>query len=152
MNVYTAIQDFSLPTLCSAVHIGDTVGKILSRTTTVVDGVENTNLAFFQWVGSLASAPYLVYTGVVPDPPVPGSASGVGGFKTIDDGADVVVVEVEFGFTPSSIVVTVVKPNGSDSNIFGTIRQDSISPSGFTVDFSSPITGVGYSLAYYAAR
>lgn len=152
MNVYTAIQDFSLPTLCSIVHVGDTVGKIFPRTTTVVDGVENTNLAFFQWVGSLASAPYLVYTGIIPDPPVAGVYTGVGGSQSVAMGQDFVTVSgTDFGFVPTSIVVTVVKPDGSASNIFGTVRQDSISQTGFTADFSTPIPGAGYYLAYYAA-
>jgi len=152
MNLYSVIKDFSVPTLCSALHVGDTVSKILSRSETLINGTVNSNLAFFQWIGTSESSAYLSFTGVIPDPPVAGVYTGVGGSQAVSSGSSFITVSgVDFGFLPTSIVVTVVKPDGVASNIFGTVRQDSILQTGFIADFSSPIPGTGYYLAYYAA-
>lgn len=151
MQVYIAIQEFSAPQVGNRIHLGDTVGKITSRNTCMVDGSEFESLAFFDWIGSANSVLYLASTGVVPDPPFGGLATGFGGAQSIPVGvSNLTVSGINFGFIPVSIVVTVIKPDINGSNIFGTVREDSITQTGFIVDFSAPM-GTGYILAYFAA-
>jgi hypothetical protein len=118
----------------------------------LIGSTESDNQAFFKWVGSADSIPYLAVAGVLPDPPVGGIYTGVGGSQSVVAGVDFLTISgVDFGYIPTSIVVTVVKPDGSASNIFATVRDDSVTQTGFTADFSTPIPGSGYYLSYYVA-
>lgn len=150
MNNYVAIQEFSMPQIGKRIHVGDTVGKVLIRSSVYIDGSEYDDHAAFDWVGTLNSAPFLTYVGIVPDPPYAGIYTGVGGSQALISGQSYVTVSgLSLGFVPSSVLVTVQKPNGSSSNIFGTVRQNTITSAGFTVDFQTPIPTTGYVLSYF---
>ena len=147
MNIYTATAAFSLPNTGEAISIGDTLSKYSDSVVVLIDSTEYTNAALYSWVGSADSLNYLTLSGSTSDP-----VEGVyGSTYDLTEGATSATVSVEFGFTPTAIVAIVAKPDGSGSNIFATIRQDTISATGFTVDFSSAIPGIGYKLNYIAS-
>lgn len=85
--------------------------------------------------------------GIVP-PPITTSAHGT---EAIGSGVDYFEVS---GLAMSSIIsqifVTVRKPDSAASNVFATVREDSISNDGFIVDLSATIPASGYSLDYLA--
>jgi hypothetical protein len=146
MQVYIAIQEFAAPQAGNRIHLGDTVGKITSRTTCMVDGAEFSNLAFFDWIGSVDSASYLVDAGVVPDPPFGGLVTGS---TPIPSGVAAVTVAQAFGFLPTTVIVSVTKPDTEGVNIFATVNSDSITQTGFTVDLSGTTPEAGFVLNYF---
>lgn len=62
-----------------------------------------------------------------------------------------VVFPSAFSAIPSSVIPELRKPNGGD-NIFATVRRDSITTVGFTVDLSGPPSGGGHELGWLALR
>jgi hypothetical protein len=150
MNVYTAVVEFAVPVIGKRIHVGDTVGKTESRVACLIDGVEYSNLALFDWIGSDNSLLFVSLTGNVPDPSSGGSSSGIGWTQAVSQGASTVTVTgLGLAETPVAVLVTINKPDGNGSNIFATVRQDSVSTDGFVVDLSSAIPGAGYKLAYF---
>jgi len=147
MNVYTVISEFSSPQLGVRLHVADTVSKIGGRPSVVVGSTEYANQAFWDWVGSSNSSAFLSFSGTLPDPVIPGAPNVLSGTVPIGPGVDTVIITAAFGFVPSGITVSVLKPNGGD-NLFATIRDSTISSTGFTVDLSAPTSGTGYSLVY----
>jgi hypothetical protein len=148
MNTYTAVQEFSLPVEGKLVTIGMSVAKYAGSQVTVVGGVSYTNKALYEWVGSVNSLLYLSFGGVIPDP---SSGSVVSGSFAVTSGSDsVVVTGAAFGFVPSMIIVTVIKPSSANDNLFATVRNDSITADGFTADLSAPASVAVYILAYVA--
>ena len=150
MNIYTATAEFSLPNTGEAISIGDTLSKYSDSVVVLIDSTEQTNKALYSWVGSADSLNYLTFSSSAPDP-TSGGGTTFGGSVSLTSGETSVVVSAAFEFEPSAIVAIVAKPDGSGSNIFATIRQDTISATGFTVDFSSAIPGIGYKLNYIAS-
>jgi len=61
---------------------------------------------------------------------------------------DHTVTGLALDFTPAQVLVTVRKPAAAGSNIFATVRDDSISDDGFIVDLSATTPGAGYKLDY----
>lgn len=150
MQIYTATADFSLPVQCDAVVIGQTVSKYDNSVVVLIGSTEYTNQALYDWVGSADSLNYLTFTGSAPDPG--GSGTTYGGTASLTNGVDEQAISVAFGFSPSSIVAIVAMPDGTGSNIFATIEQDTVSATGFTVKFSTAIPGAGYVLHYIASQ
>jgi len=151
MDAYVVTTGFSVSYLGENLVVGDTVGKLSSRVSVLVAGTEYGNLAFYDWVGTADSLNYLSLTGVLPDPPAPGSG-GVGGTAAIVSGASVVTVAgAAFGFVPSGIAVTVLKPVGG-SNLFATVRSGTVTADGFVADLSAPAPAAGYSLSYWVVQ
>ena len=152
MQLYTVTSAFDFSQLGLEMSVGMTVGKISSRQNVIIGSTEYPNLAVWNWLGSADSLNYLTFSGTLPDPIVGGSTYGFGGTQTIPSGADQLTISgIDFGFIPTSIVVSVEKPDGTGSNIFATIRENSITELGFIVDFSAPAPDVGYILAYFVA-
>jgi len=147
MNVYTVTQEFSAPQVGIHLSVLDTIGKIGSRTATLIGSTEYACQAFYDWVGTADSLNYMSFTGVLPDPAVPGSTTVKGGTFAITSGASVVGVVFAFGFVPSSVVATVWKPAGG-SNMFATVRSATVAAGGFTVDLQAPAPAAGYVLAF----
>ncbi len=146
MKVYVVVEEFSAPQLGIRLYVGNTIGKIESRVASLIDGVEYTCKAFYDWIG--VDINYLSFVGVLPDPIGPGGGNVKGGIVAITSGASVVTVAgAAFGFVPSGIAVVVLKPVAG-SNLFATVRLASITADGFTADLSSPAPGAGYSLGY----
>lgn len=68
------------------------------------------------------------------------------GSKAIASGADsVAVAGAAFGASPAQVLVTVRKATGA-LNLFATVRGDSISADGFTVDLSAATDSGAYVL------
>lgn len=147
MNNYVAIQEFSMPQNGVLVHIGDIVGKVITRSSVYINLTEYSDHAAFDWVGTVNSAPFLTYVGVVPDPPYAGVAQGR---VAISSGALTVTVSQAFGFLPTTVVATVTKPDDSGMNIFATVELDSITTTGFVVDLSAAPGSSGYFLDFLA--
>jgi hypothetical protein len=149
MNIYTATAEFSFSQIGILVQIGDTIGKITARSSVYVGGAEYADKAAFNWIGTVDSLNYMTAAGTTPDPST-GSAV-TGGTAALTGGTtSKAITGAGFSDVPSAIVVTVVKPLGSGSNLFGTVRADSITADGFTVDLSGPVPGAGYSISYFA--
>ena len=70
------------------------------------------------------------------------------GTATLTASADFYTVASAFGFSPTAMVCIVAKPGSTDSNIFATLRDGTLTASGFTVDFSTAIPASGYKLGY----
>jgi hypothetical protein len=148
MNVYTATTDISVTGLCLSIHSGDVIGKLEDSIGTVVNGTSYSSKAFWLWVGSVDSLNYLTFFGNTSDP---SSGGGVGGTVALQVGEDYFEVSGQtWGFVPTSIVVSVWKPNGGD-NLFATVRQSSITDTGFIVDLQAP-AGSGYFLSYVVVQ
>lgn len=82
-------------------------------------------------------------------PAIPGGSKS--GSQAITVGTAVVTVSGQaWGFIPTSVIVSVIKPAGGD-NLFATVRGGSISADGFIVDLSSN-AGTGYVLSYVVSR
>lgn len=78
--------------------------------------------------------------------PVPDYVGGVG---TLTAGVDYFIVTgLGLGSTPAGVMVSVSKPLSTDANIFATLRLDSLTADGFTVDLSAAPPGAGYKLNY----
>lgn len=153
MNLYTVIKEFSAPQLGIRLYVSDAVGNMQSRIGTLIDGTEYSDNAFYKWVGSADSLNYLVYVGTVSDPSIPGTLNLKSGLKAIGDGDDFVTVSgVLWDITPLLVLVTVIKPDTSDDNLFATVRKPSITSDGFTADLSSATTKTGYFLSYIATE
>ena len=147
MNVYTVTQEFSAPQVGVRLIPGDTVGKIAARLSVLIGGTEYENHAFWDWVGSVDSLNYLMFTGTLPDPGT-GAGNVKGGSQAISSGDDSVTVSgAAWGFVPSGIAVVVTKPAGGDS-LFATVRMATLTADGFTADLSSSAASAGYSLCY----
>ena len=145
MDVYSVIKEFSAPQL--GVHVGltDTVSKLSGRVAAKVNASEYECKAFYDWIGSADSLNYLLYTGTVPD----GDWTVGGGSYGLTAGQDYYqVTGAGFGWVPTAVVCTVGKPGASDSNIFATVRDGSLTVDGFDVDFSADIPGAGYILYF----
>lgn len=71
---------------------------------------------------------------------------------TVAIGAGETSVEVEFpnAMTGTPVVVASILTPDSGDQIFATIREDSVSASGFTADLSGPTPGGDYKLSYIA--
>lgn len=145
MDIYTATADFHLPVEGTFVPAGTTVAKYGSQVITVIGAVQYTNCALYKWVGSPNSLLYLAFSGTAPDP---SGGSVLAGSASIVFGNDFVAVADPFGFVPTSIVVTVIKPSAPNDNLFATVRNDTITAGGFTADLSAPASAPGYILAY----
>lgn len=158
MKVYIATAGFSLPILSKRVSIGEAVGKLDDRIGTLIGTIgdlvnapEYSNLALYQWVGSDDSLNYLSLFADVDDPTA--GSLVFGGSKSIESGDDeVVVTGAGWGFVPSSIVATVVKPTDGDDTIFATIREDTVTADGFSADLSGNTDKAGYKLYYLAVE
>ncbi len=75
------------------------------------------------------------------------------GTHAISSGADNVTVVFPSSFAPGTIVrvfASIVKPTSTGSNIFATVRDDSVSVSGFTVDLSGPTPDANHKLSWMA--
>lgn len=149
MNVYTVILAFDAPQLGLEIALGNTVGKVASRTSAVINSTEYSNEAFWQWIGTADSLRFLAFSGVLPDPPIPGSVNIKSGSFNIPAGASEVDVVQAFGFIPTAVVATVGMPDGGD-NFFPTVLASSITAAGFTATLSAPTSGAGYVLYYVA--
>ena len=146
MDIYTAIEDVSVPSLCLSLHVGDVVGRLSGSVGCIVNGVTYSSTAFYNWIGATDSLHYFDFSGVLPDPSTGSSVPS--GIVPIISGSDFVVVSAAgWGFIPSGIAVVVLKPNGGD-NLFATVRETTITADGFTADLSAPASGSGYSLSY----
>jgi len=152
MRVFVVTNEFSNQVLGVRLHVSDTVGKIESRTSVLIDGVQYSNQAFWDWVESVDGEAYLQFVGVVPDPSIPGVLDIQGGSMAITSGnAYVVVSGAGWGFVPTKIAVVVTKPDGGD-NLFATVRESTITASGFTADLSAPASTSGYKLWFIAVE
>jgi len=149
MDIYTATAEFHLPVEGVLVTVGTTIEKFSSKVATLIGSTEYDNDALYKWIGSDNSLLYLSFVSTVPDPV---SSVVKAGSAAIASGNNVVVVSDSFGFTPTSVLVTVIKPSDADDNIFATVRNDSISSSGFTVDLSASTSVSGYVLAYIVSE
>jgi hypothetical protein len=71
-------------------------------------------------------------------------------FGTVDVPVGQAYVQVTFEDigTPDSITVTLIKPDINSANITYSVRQDSISNTGFIVDFGAIVSDSGYKLSY----
>lgn len=148
MIVYTVIQEFATPILGIRLYVGDTIGKIENRNNLLIGGIEYTNQAFSDWIGSVNSVPFLVYMATVPDPILPGVPNIKGGSQAITSGeSSVTITGQDWGFIPTQISVVVTKPVGGD-NLFATIRANTITADGFIVDLQAPTSGAGYTLYF----
>ena len=77
-----------------------------------------------------------------------GSVLKLRGTKAIASGADsVAVTGAAFASAPAQVLVTVRKATGG-LNLFATVRGDSITTDGFTVDLSAATDTANYSLDY----
>lgn len=147
MDVYSVTQGFSAPQLGVHLDIGDSVSKLASKVEVLVNAAPYICRAFYDWVGSDDSLNYLSFVGTIPDPSsITSAAAGTVGLTASQDYFQ--LTGAAFGFIPTSVVVTVVKPGAMDSNIFATVRDGTLSADGFTVDFSATIPGAGYELNY----
>ena len=147
MRIYTVTLSFSAPQLGVNLPVASTAGKISSRVACLIGGSEYASQAFYDWMGTPNSLNYLTLLGVFPDPPAPG-VNVVGGTFAITSGSSVVtVVGAAFGFVPSLVVATVLKPAGG-ANLFPIIRTLTITADGFIADISAPAPTAGYVLAY----
>jgi hypothetical protein len=146
VRVYTVTSDFSAPQIGIQIWVGDTIGKIESRVALLIGATEFTNKAFYDWAGSADSLRVMEFTEEVADPST-GSGTVKGGAANITSGQSSVTVVSAFGFVPTGVTVTVMKPNGGD-NLFATVRQASITATGFIVDLSAPAKSSGYVLHY----
>ncbi len=75
------------------------------------------------------------------------------GTQAISAGADNVVVVFPQAFAPGTVVTvtaTLVKPTSAGSNIFATVRADSVTVNGFTVDLSGPTPDANHKLNWIA--
>ena len=150
MDIYTAIQDFSLPHQGVLVTVGTTLGKFSSKTSVLVGAVEFNNQALWDWLGSPNSLLYVSFSGTVPEPT---GSSVVVGASAVTSGNDFVTVSgAAFGFVPVTVVATVLKPTAAGSNLFATVRSDSITADGFTADLSAPVGAPGYVLAFVVSE
>jgi hypothetical protein len=74
------------------------------------------------------------------------------GTTGITSGADSVTVSgLNLGFTPSYVIVTIRKVTGG-YNLFATVRGDSMSSDGFTVDLSAATDAASYHLDYLIVK
>jgi len=147
MDVYNVTGAFDLPLLGVEVTVGSTVSKFASKIDTFVNAIEWADKSFYQWIGSQDSLNYLSFVGTVPDPSsITSAAAGSVGLTAGQD--YYTLTGMAFGFVPTSVVVTVAKPNPNASNIFATVRDGTLTADGFTVDFSTAIPGAGYRLEY----
>lgn len=74
------------------------------------------------------------------------------GTQTIGNASDTVTVTgLGLGFTPSYVIVTIRKVTGG-ANLFGTVRGDSMTSDGFTVDLSGITDTNAYHLDYLIVR
>ena len=151
MKIYTATAEFSLPVQGEAIVIGQTLSRYDNSVVVLIGSTEYTNQALYDWVGSDDSLNYLTFTGSAPDPGG-GSGTTVGGSQLLTASTLSQAVSIAFGFVPASIVAIIAKPDGTGSNIFVTIEQDTIGAGGFTADFSAPIPGAGYVLHFIASQ
>jgi hypothetical protein len=148
MTVYLVTHAFSAPQLGVALPVFGTIGKIASRVSCLIGGVEYTSRAFYDWVGSTDSLTRLLSTGVLPDPALPGVPNMKSGSQAITSGeSDVTVAGAAWGFVPTGIAAVIVKPAGGD-NLFATVRSATITADGFTADLSAPASGAGYILYF----
>lgn len=149
MNSYITISEFVAPQIGVRLSVGNTVGKIAPRSSVLIGSTEYISSAFFNWIGTADSLNYLSFVGVLPDPIGPAGAITIGGSVAITSGESVVTVSgAAFGFIPSSVIVTVLKPNPGSGNIFATTRIGTITTDGFICDLSSAVSTAGYSLGY----
>lgn len=147
MMAYVVVTEFAAPQVGRRLLVGDTVGKIGGRISCLIGGIEYTSQAFYDWVGSADSLNFLSFTGALPDPVAPTGALVVGGIFPIPNGQDYVTVTgAAFGYVPSSVVATVLKPVGGD-NLIATVRVPTITADGFTADLQAP-AGAGYFISY----
>jgi hypothetical protein len=145
MDIYTATAEFSLPVEGKLVTVGMVVARFSGRIATLVGGLEYANAALHSWVGSANSLLYLVFGGTIPDPT--GDLVKAGSVPVAPGSDFATVAGAAFGFIPSSVVVTVIKPSAPGNNLFATVRANSITADGFVADLSAP-AGAGYVLAY----
>jgi hypothetical protein len=151
MRVFVVTNEFSSPVLGIRLHVSDTVGKIESRTSVLIDGVQYSNQAFWDWVESVDGEAYLQFVGIITDPSIPGVSNIQGGSMAITSGNNYVNVSASWGFVPTKIAVVVTKPDGGD-NLFATVRESTITASGFAADLSAPASSSGYKLWFIAVE
>lgn len=75
------------------------------------------------------------------------------GTQAISIATDNVFVVFPASFAPGTLVrvfASVLKPGASGSNIFATVREDSVSVNGFTCDLSGPTPDANHKLAWLA--
>ena len=149
MDLYVCTNSFHLPVEGVDITVGTTVAKFVTKIDTLINGTEYLNAALYQWISSPNSLLYLSYSGTTPDPI--GSVVKAGSFAITSGNNFVVVTGAAFGFVPTTIVVSVLKPNGSADNIFATPREGTFTTDGFTSDLSAPVNVSGYVLAYVAS-
>jgi len=148
MDVYTVISEFAAPKQGQRLYVGDTVGKLASRTSVLIGAVEYDCLAFWQWIGTDDSLNYLSFMGTVPDPSG-GLITEAHGMVALTPSQDYFTLSgAAFGFVPTVMVCVVVKPTDVSDNIFVILRDATLTADGFTVDFSSDIPSAGYKLSY----
>ena len=148
MTVYLVTHAFSAPQLGVALPVFGTIGKIASRVSSLIGGVEYTSRAFYDWLGSADSLTRLLFAGVLPDPALPGVPNMKSGSQAITSGDSFVTVTgAAWGFIPSGVAAVVTKPAGGD-NLFATVRNATITADGFTADLSAPAAGAGYILYF----
>ena len=149
MTVYLVTHAFSAPQLGVALPVFGTIGKIAGRVSSLIGGVEYTSRAFYDWLGSADSLNYLLSTGVLPDPGLPGVPNMKSGSQAITSGDSFVTVTGQaWGFIPTGVAVVVVKPTAGSDNLFATVRSATITADGFTADLQAPASGAGYILYF----
>ena len=145
MDIYVCTTNFHLPVEGTFVTAGTTVAKFGSKVATLIGGTQYDDSALYKWIGSPNSLLYLSFVGTIPDP---SGGVVVAGAASVTVGNDFVTVVAAFGFVPTSVVVTVIKPSAPNDNLFATVRNDTITAGGFTADLSAPASAPGYILAY----
>ena len=150
MNAYIVTREFSAPQVGVRLFVGTAVGKIGARVDILIGGIEYSNKAFYDWIGTADSLHYLAFVGVLPDPPTPGGDVACGTFPIPALADEVTVAGAAFGFLPTCVVAIVWKPAPPGSNIFATIRMATVTADGFVADLSGPTPGPGYLLSYAA--
>ncbi len=85
------------------------------------------------------------------DSATPSTSTTASGTVAITSGARSVDItfSTEFTQVPTSLIASVLKPTGG-ANFVATVRADTITTTGCTVDLSGPIPTIGYALSYLA--
>jgi len=150
MDVYTVIKEFSAPQISQHLYVGDSVGKLASRVSTLINGTEYDCSALYNWICINDCPDFLTFVGTVPDPDPSGAITEEHGMVALTAGQDFFTLAgAAWGFVPTAMVAVVVKPGALDDNLFLTLRDGTLTADGFTVDLSSDVPGAGYKLSYF---
>lgn len=79
------------------------------------------------------------------------SGGSVGGLVNLSSGQSFVEVSgLSLSYSPSWYGTQVIKPSSQNTNLFATVRGNSITSTGFIADLSATVNTTGYKLGYKA--